>query len=341
LQYVGPLQDGPAVVSTTVLPDVGIAYPHNWCQAMGLLYMVVAKAGLVRMRGDGSLDYEWGAPIRDAVKGWTLDQTIIGFHPDTMSVVVMNNGTGYSFSLQNEMWSPMCRFVDAGVSGSALACTTSQGDLVVTVNNASTHMAYAWDTGAATMPITSFTNWKRAPGRPVHVLELLASFECDRTADPIFISAHRNLRKTFCEDAQVTNGSNVLTSASFAFDAAHSGDMALVQGANVGGAGVNYLLARITYASATTVQMSDPVTGAPLNAQATVTGCYCIVAHTIRSFTLTRTGPQHLPPLLNFMMKDCLTHAFGVNMVTAAGQGQVFTLAALGTGQGSQTSQTT
>jgi phosphopantetheinyl transferase len=60
----------------------------------------------------------------------------------------------------------------------------------------------------------------------------------------------------------------VLTSASFKFNASHTGDMCVVFGTNVGGAGVNYMLARLTYASPTTCTMTDPATGATLNAQA-------------------------------------------------------------------------
>lgn len=330
LQYVG-LRDGPACVVNMAWSDVGIAYPHNACQAFGRLFAFVARGGLVRMLDDGRVDYEWGAAVRGFTKDWTPQNTVIGFHPDTLSVVAMNGAKAVSFSLQTGKWSTECRFADAGVSGSALACATSQGELVVSVNNGGAHTAYSWDTGASTMPVTSFTNWKKT-SRAVNLSEVLAAFECDRTNDPVFISAHRNLRKTYAEDGVVTNGSNVCTSASFGFDAAHSGDMAVVFGSNVGGAGVNYLLARLTYTSPTTCAMTNPVTGLALNAQAVASACYVIVGYKITSLTLTRPGQQHTPPMQEFYVPDCQSHCFGVNMVTAAGAAQVFSVEGWGTG---------
>jgi hypothetical protein len=195
LQYVG-LRDGPACVVNMAWPDVGIQYPHNACQAFGRLFAFVGKAGLVRMLDDGTVDHEWAAPIRGFIKDWTAAGTVLGFHPDTLSVVAMNGSKAVSWSFQTRRWSTECRFADANVSGSALACATSQGELVVSVNNGGAHTAYSWDTGASSMPVTSFTNWKKT-GRPVNLSELLASFECDATSNPVFISAHRNLRKTY------------------------------------------------------------------------------------------------------------------------------------------------
>lgn len=339
LQYVG-LRDGPACAVTVVWPDVGIAYPHNWAQAFGKLFAFVAKGGLVRMLDDGSVDYEWGAPVRAFTQGWTAQNTAIGFSPDTLSIVAMNGGTALSFSLQTGKWSPPCRFADAGVTGSALACVSAQGELIVTVNQGGTHTAYSWDAGASSMPVTSFTNWKSLSG-PVNVAQLLASFECDSTSNPVFVSAHRNLRKTYGEDGSVTNGSNVLTSAGFSFDPSHTGDMCVLFGANVGGAGVGYVLARLTYASPTTCAMTHPTTGAALNAQASASSCYFIVGYKISPLTLAHAGQQHSPPMQEFYVPDCVSHCVGVNMVTAAGSGQVFSVEASGTGAPGRVSKTT
>jgi hypothetical protein len=339
LQYVG-LQDGPACVVNMAWPDVGVAYGFNATQAFGRLFAYVGKGGLVRMKDDGSVDYEWAAPIRGFIKDWTAQNTVVGFHPDTLSVVAMNGGKAVSWSFQTGKWSTECRFADAGVTGSALSCATAGGELVVTVNNGGSHTAYSWDAGASTMPVTSFTNWKKTSG-PVNLSQLLTSFECDRTADPVFISAHRNLRKTYAEDASVTSASNVLTSASFGFNSAHTGDMCVLFGTNVGGAGVNYMLARLTYASATTCSMTHPTTGATLNAQASASSCYVIVGYKISSLTLTTTGPQHTPPLQEFYVPDCVSHCVGVNMITSAGTGQVFSLNVEGTGATGRVGKTT
>lgn len=338
MQYVGA-RDGPAVVVTTISPDVGIQYPHNWCQVYGLLYMMTATGTLVRMKADGSFDYEWGSKVREFIKDWTPQNTILGSHPDNKSVVVMNGGVGLSFSLENEDWSTPCYFADAGVSGSALSCIASQGELVVSVNNGGSHTAYAWDKGATLMPVTSVTNWRRTQ-RPVSLMELDIAFECDRTGDPLIVAAHRNLRKTFARDFVTTNGSPVISSASFGFDSNHTADMAAVFGANVGGVGVNYLIARLTYVSATQVSMSDPVTGVAVNAQASLASCHVIVGHTVKALSLTRAGQQHTGPWQDFYVNECLSHALSFNLVTSATQGQVFNAEAWGTTQRSSVALT-
>jgi hypothetical protein len=55
-----------------------------------------------------------------------------------------------------------------------------------------------------------------------------------------------------------------------------------------------------------------------------------IVGYKITALTLTATDQQHTPPLQEFYVPDCQSHAFGVNMVTAAGSGQVFSIGKLG-----------
>lgn len=339
LQYVG-LRDGPAVAATTVWSDVGIQYPHNWTQVQGRIFAIVGTGSLVRMLDDGSPDYSWGAKIRGAIKDWAPADTVVGWHPDTLSVVVANGGTAYSFSLENGEWSPPEFFADAGVSGSALSCVNSQGELVVSVNNAGAHTAYKWDAGASSMPVTSITNWRRG-ARPATVMEALVAFESDSASQPLVVSVHANRRRAYVRDAVTTSASSTITSATAKFDSGHNGDLLCVFGTNVGGVGVNYLIGRITYVSATQVTITHPTTGAALTASASLTGCYMLIAHDMAAVTFTATGPQHTPPLTELLARDCQSFAVGVNMVTAAGSGQVDNVTLLGTVRGESVSRTT
>lgn len=340
MQYVG-VRDGPAVSVTMVWPDVGIKFPHNWCQVHGLLYVMSATNGLVRMRADGSVDYDFADPVRAYMASWTQDDTFVGWHPNTLSLVVFNKTTGQalSYSLQKGRWSPPASFADAGVAGGALSCVNTVGRLIVVVDDGVTHRAYAWHEGATSMPISSFTNWKETL-RPVSIMELNIGFETDSTATPLIVSAHRNMRKNYVRDASTTNASNVVGSASAKFKPSHTGDMVCIFGTNVGGVGVNYLIGRMTSVSAVSFTLSDPVSGVPLNAQATLANAYMIIACQIFTYTFTATERQHTPPLTDVLVDEALSHSIGLSLITNAAAGQILSVNALGIGQGMPTALT-
>lgn len=330
IQYVG-LRDGPAVAVVMVWPDIGIAKPHNWTQVQGLLYAYVAKSGPVRMLPDGTPDYKFAAPVAKAMKAWDPEATVVGWHPNTMSVVWSNGSEAFSWSLQNERWSTLCYFADASISGTALSCVTSQGELVMTVNNGGAHTAYSWDTGAATMPITSISPYRRAQldgqSRTARVREVQLAFETDRVdaSDPMIISCHRNQRQTFFRDGQVTNGSAVINSANSKFKASHAseGEMVCVFGPGIGAGGINYLLGRISGQTVTTLTIVDPVTGAPLLAQNTVSGLYALLGNQIVAYPISDLDSQWTEFLDEFMVLDAHSYAIGINLVTNAGYGHI------------------
>jgi hypothetical protein len=326
IQFVG-LRDGPACAVETVWSDVGFQYAGNCCQFFGRLFGIVAQGSLVIMDEQGNPNFDIGAPIRDAIKDWLPEDTRVGFAPDSLSLVVTNGGVAYSYSLENHKWSPPEYFTDAGVSGAALSCIASQGRMIVSVNNAGAHTAYTWDAGATSMPVTAVSNWKSTDA-PVDIHQIAASFDCDSFAQPLVIGVHANMRRTHARDFATTNGSNVVTSATFAFDAEHTGDVVCLFGTNIGGAGVHRLIARLTYASATTATMTDPATGATLNAQATLAGLYGVVAHDLSAYLFTRAAPQHTGALPDFLARDLLTHAVSLSLVTSATRGQILEVAA-------------
>jgi hypothetical protein len=338
LQYVG-LRDGPAVAATTVWPDVGIQYPHNWCQFHGRIAAIVGTGSLVLMDDNGNPDYSWGAEIRDAIRDWTPENTIVGWHPNTLSLVVANGALAYSFSLENRKWSAPAYFADAGISGTALSCVTSQGELIISINNAGAHTAYSWDAGATSMLVTVVTNW-RPSIRPATIHELAATFNTDAIAQPLIIGAHANMRKTFVRDATTTNLSSTIGSASAGFDANHTGDVMCLFGTNIGGAGVHYLIGRFTYVSATSGTLADPTTGVAVNAGATLSSCYMLMAHDLTALTLTRTGAQHTGPLPEFLVRDALSCAVSLNLLTGTSRGQFMSVEVLGTVQQEAVSRT-
>lgn len=114
MQFVN-IQNGPAVAVSMVSPDIGITKPHNWCQVHGLLYLFQATGGPVRMMSDGSFDYSFAAPVRKYMRDWDPADTIVGSHPDSLSVVYMNGREALSWSLQAQKWSPPCFATDVCV----------------------------------------------------------------------------------------------------------------------------------------------------------------------------------------------------------------------------------
>jgi hypothetical protein len=340
LQYVG-LRNGPAVALTTVIPDVGISKAQNWCQVAGLLYMRIATGGFIRMKSDGSIDYAWAAPIWNAVKDWD-DSTVVGWHPNTLSVVIMNGGDAWAFSLVTEAWSPFCLFSDAGVAGSALSAINSQGDLFITVNNSGSQTAYKWDSGASQMPISSITPWTKFrpywPRNPwtaqevvrqVDVRELHLLLETDRTNDPLIVALHRNTRQTFVRDAVTTNTSNSISSASMDLSN-RVGDQVCVFGAGVGGTGIDYLVGTIATASGGAITIVDSG-GSPVNAHASLTGLYMTVAYQIFTYSVPRANLQVGQFFKEPFMRNCQNYAVGLHLITNATAGMIHTLEVLGT----------
>lgn len=327
LQYVG-LRDGPAVALTMIIPDFGIAKPSNWCQVGGLLYMRIANGSFVRMMPDGSLDYAWTADIDESVKDWD-ESTVVAPHFDSMSVVIANGTQAFSYSLINKQWSPVCYFADAGVAGTALSAVPSRGELIMTIKNGSAQTAYAWDKGATEMWITSQAPYKRSMiervPRAVDIREMQVTFESDSFAAPLIIAISRNVRQTFVRDAVTNNASNSITSATLNLRRSRVGDMVCVFGEDVGGAGIDYLIGRITTSvqgSPSTITIVDS-TGAPLNAGASLTGLYMTIAAQIFTYAFTDIEAQHSLFLREPIVLDCQSHACSFSLLTNATQGQI------------------
>lgn len=81
--------------------------------------------------------------------------------------------------------------------------------------------------------------------------------------------------------------------------------------------------------------------GNPVNAHATLSNCFALLALQIFEYDIPREGQQHTPPLQNVYVDEALSHAIGFNLYTAARTGQILAVEALGVGQDAAVSKIT
>lgn len=330
MQYVGII-DGPAVQVNTITPDIGVPFPHNWCQFQGLLYVYAAQGALWRMTSEGNWDNSFANDIRELIQDLDPEDVVLSTHPKTMSLVLFYPGGSVSWNVQNKKWSPEQFTSDAGVSGVPLSATPSQGDLYVTLNNAGTQTAYKWDEGATEMPVTALTNWTDHTF-PASIEELLSTFDVDvaDTDKPIIFSVHRNGRLTYVRDASTVNATNTITSVNADWNTYSVGQMVALFGADVGGTGIDFILGTVDSTVGNTIDIVD-FADDPVDAQATLSSCYMLIGQFIFTYDVNWTGKQQTPPLLEPYVTDCLSHSLGISIFTNATSGRPFNLVARGT----------
>ena len=71
------------------------------------------------------------------------------------------------------------------------------------------------------------------------------------------------------------------------------------------------------------VILVDPVTGAPLPANATLDNCYLLIANQIFTVPVGRAREQHTGFLREPIMLDCQSYAAGFSLLTNATKGQI------------------
>lgn len=92
---------------------------------------------------------------------------------------------------------------------------------------------------------------------------------------------------------------------------------------------------------AQSVLMLDPVTGVPLAAQATLSGCFVVLAAQVFAYSIPRLGLQHTEWLKEPMVFDCQSYAIGISLLTAATMGQTHRIDVLGNVHGGGNSKIT
>lgn len=335
IQYVGYRGDElPSATITTITPEVGIAYQHNWCMGAGQIAMFLEGAGIALMTNGGQIDFEFGKEVAYLTRNWTAVNTKVCFNPTTRSYVFGHQNESVSYCLESGRWGSPVYNSDVGITGNWLAGINAQGVLYASLDNAGTATAYAYDDSTSTtrVPILSVGNWiaPNGTGRGFGIYEAAIAIRQGNNTESVIIGFHKNLFTTYLRGGSVTSASNVLT-VTGAFTTNFSGNQAVVFGADIGGAGVNYMIARITYASANTVTMTDRSTGATLNAQASASNCLVVIGEDFFPVTPIANLDQHV---LNVRpaIQDARSFCVSVFQATDATSGNCIQVNIFGTG---------
>lgn len=297
VQYVG-YRGGelPSATVTTITPEIGVAYDRNWALGGGNICIFVEGTGLVMMSADGTIDFEFGREVNVFTRSWTAVETVVGFDPTTRSFVIGNNGQSISFCLQTGTWSTPLYLTDCGLSSTTVwkSAINSQGKMIVTLEASSTQTAYVYDDNTSTtrMPTCAITQWQTAPlGRSANIYEMDAAITQGNTTEKLIVGLHSNFFKPFLRNCSLTSGQNTITGTGFT--SIYDGMRAAVFGTDIGGAGVNYLLVRLSYQNATTLRMVDS-SGSNVPAQASASNVFILVGDRFYAVTPTANITQYI-----------------------------------------------
>lgn len=333
VQYVG-YRGGelPSATITTITPEIGIANQSNWAIGGGQICAFIEGTGLVLIKNGGEIDFEFGREVNVLTRSWAASSTVVGFDPDTRSFVAANGTTSVAFCLETGVWSSPVYNTDAGVTGTWVSAINAQGKLCATLENGGTQTAYIWDDNTSTtrMPICAISQWQSAPlGRSVNLYEGATAIQQGNNTEPIIIGFHTNLFKTYLRGASVTSASNVLTATGFT--SLYTGMQCVVFGTDIGGAGVHYLIAKLTYASSTTCTMTNRDTGATLNASASASNCFVLVGKDF--FTVTPSANiEQFALNVRPALQNVRAWAVSVFQATDAATGNCYGQSVFGTG---------
>jgi hypothetical protein len=318
--YAGGAGGQCACVLTTVLSDVGIAKPYNWCMAGGATFVYTAQGALARINGVDDLDDAFAAPIRADIEDWSPDDVRLFYNPDTVCLVVANPAVrrAYHYSLETNDWSPPVHLSDytAGQVIAGIQTPSANGGdpgAYVTVEEAGTHTVSTWDAGTTSAWTTAMSQWQPSPGgdgRRSTIHDLPLTFKTQSTAaNSVLVGIHRNLLRTHVTDAQIGAASSLLNSATAQFSADDIGKRVAVFGAGAGG-GVHLALI-IALNSPTQVQLDAAAWVAASNA-------YCLVAQKLYQLTPRRKNAQQFTPRKP-NVRECYSYAVSVSILAAGG----------------------
>jgi len=305
IQYVGPRDENlPACTITTVLQDVGIQYPHNWCQFRGRIALYSTEGNLLLMNEAGEIDTTWAAPIRRFIRDWTPASTILGHDPKNDVIVLMNTRTILCFSLQNGQWSSpiYLRDIDpfTSVSEVLTSCQTAAGRLYVSILDQSSSLnAYEFDTGTGdVVPVAFVSHYTRGSSGGVakNVYQFSASFETSVASSPTVVALNRNLQAIALRGVAINSSNNQLFDSAGRFTSQMSGKRFALFYPDIGGVGVDYKIGTLTYSSATTMLMKDlngvDFIPAPITSELLV-----FIGDFIEAVTKAVKGPEHIDDL--------------------------------------------
>lgn len=280
IQYVGYRgEELPPCTITTVLPDIGIQYPHNWCHFRGRLLIYTAEGNLLMMGDDGSFDGDFAAPIRSIIQNWSTANTIVGYDPKNDLIIIANGKRILCYNLSGgsrwrQIWLP-----DFSVTGDVYSCTTSKRRLYITVNNASSYTAYSFDTGSANAPMSFVSNWQNLPGGNLFakdIYEMAISAETS-VSTSMAVCLAKNLQKAVFRQISVTASSANIADAESKFYSGLVGKKVIIFGTDINGAGTVYIRGLVSaYNNTGSITLTD-LNGSALSPAATLTNLLMFV----------------------------------------------------------------
>lgn len=280
IQYVGYRGDElPPCTITTIMPDIGVQYPHNWCYFRGRLLLYTAEGNLLMMDDDGGFNGDFAAPIRSIIQNWSTASTVVGYDPKNDCIIVANGKRILLYNLSGEskwrqIWVP-----DFSVTGDVFSCTTSKRRLYMTVNNAGSYTAYSFDTGSVNAPMSFVSNWQNSPGGNTFtkdIYEMAVSAETSASTS-MAVCISKNLQKSVFRQISITASSANIADAESKFYAGMVGKKVIIFGEAINGGGTVYIQGKVSVFNNTgSVTLTD-LAGSPLSPSATLTNLLMFV----------------------------------------------------------------
>ena len=304
IQFVGDRGDeAPPCIITTVLPNIGIDNPWNWCHFRGQLLIYTAVGTLILMDETGQFDTSFANPVSKILKGFTTAATSVGYDPLNDSIVVLNGKQMLVYSLQAKQWRKIW-LPDYGISGTGVSFMNG----IFTLTSSSVLTAYIYDSGTTTAPIAFVSNYQNAGGIVLNDIYEMAIAAQTRTSTSFAVVVNSNLTQTSFREI-TTNGTPTVATPNADFTSDMVGKQVILFGTDIGGAST--VLLQTTVSSFTNT--GAIVLGA---SPAALTNVLMLVGNYAASRSITK--PQHLA---NFFPNLVEQRSFSVACWTKGGSG--------------------
>lgn len=328
LQYVGERGDElPACTITTILPDIGIKYAHNWTHFRGRICLYTAEGNLLMMTDTGEIDETFSAPIRRFIQNWNPANTIVGYCPKNDCIVIGNGKTTLSYSLETGEWTAQW-LPDYGINATVLSCQSAKRRLYISMSNGN---AYEFDNGASAVPVSFATNYTNSPNAAAakHIFQMNLSLETNYTNSPVVVCINKNLQKFAFRQISATNANSHLIDAESSFSSAMIGKQCVIFANGINGAGSFFLSGYVGAVTGTNDIQIVNASGVPINAQVTQSDCFMMIGDYIETETFSK-GAAHLPDFFP-VVNDAKSYAVGAWFLTNDETGSLLDLNLFGT----------
>lgn len=267
IQYVGNRGDElPSCTITTVLPDIGVQYPHNWCYFRGQLLIYTAQGNLMLMSERGEFDTSFAGPVSNILKTFTTATTAVGYDPQNDAIVVFNGSRVLFYSLASGQWRQIW-LPDFGLTGTTISCTAAKRNLYFTVDT----VAYSFDTGSSTAPCSFVCNYQNlgSNGSVKDIYEMAVS-ATSLVADDFAVCISKNNTLSQFRSISISSGSPTITDADAQFYSGMVGKKVILFCDNVDGSNDVFRGLVGTYTDSDTISLTD-ADGDPFSPSVTAT----------------------------------------------------------------------